>query len=209
MAGFDQEKFGNFDPRAMAGFISDQIENFDPSAMAGFNADHFAGFDPAAMNGFDAAQVGFFDPQAVAGFGRDHVTGMELAALAGFDFSQVQNLDPAAKQGIGDKVLSFDDFDLDVRKELVDEPALRLGGVGSFDDLFQQLGGGAGAPPTPEQLQELGWDQSLGDIAGIDFGAPAEPGGPGVDPEALANALAAFELADLGNPLAGKPSSSP
>ena len=123
---------------------------------------------------------------------------MELSALVGFDADQVHNLDAEAKNGIGDKVPSFEDFDLAVRKELVDEPALRLGGVGSFEDLLKQLTDNADTPPAPERLEELGWDQSLGDIANISFGAVADSNGPGVDSEALAAALAAFGRAGIG-----------
>ena len=121
------------------------------------------------MGGFDAAQVGFFDPQAVSGFERNHVTGMELGALAGFDVGQVRNLEPDAIHGIGDKVPAFDDFDFDVRKELAETPGLRLGGVGSFDDLVNRLVTDAGTPPTAEELQQLGWDSCL--KSELDFGS--------------------------------------
>ncbi len=142
------------------------------------------------MAGFDAAQVEFFDPEAVAGFARDQVTGMDPSALAGFDVTQIQNLDTDALHGIGDKVEGFDDFDLDVRKELVDDSALRLGGVGSFEELLAQLTGDAGSASTPEQLEELGWDKSLDEITGVDFGTFE-----GLDDDALAAAFAAFEAA--------------
>ena len=67
-----------------------------------------------------------------------------------------------------------------------------------FDDLLKQLADNTGFPPAPETLQELGWNSSLGDIAGIGFGASTDSGVPGVDSEALAKALEAFGLAGLG-----------
>ena len=145
-----------------------------------------------------AAQVAFFNSVAVAGFGRDHVTGMALEALVGFDISQVQNLDSEAKFGIGDTVATFGDFDLAVRKELVDESALLLGGVGSFDDLLSQLTGNDGSEPTPGQLAESGWDQSLADFGSIEFGTSDGSVATAFDDATLAAALAAFGLAGLG-----------
>lgn len=85
------------------------------------------------------------------------------------------------------------DFDPDVRKELVDEPALRLGGVGSFDDLLTQLIGDTGSGPTPGELAQLGWDQPLGDIAGVDFGEFVDPDDLEIDDDALEKALEAFK----------------
>ena len=123
--------------------------------------------------------------------------GFDARAVA--VLKQIQNLDPEALHGIGDKVLTFDDFDLDVRKELVEEPAQRLGGVGSFEDLLKQLtDNGDASEPMPNKLEDLGWDSSLGDIANINFGASGDSEGPSVDENALAAALAAFGAAGLG-----------
>lgn len=194
MSGFDQNQFGYFDPGIFGGFNAEHFLNFDPLAMGGFDAEQFANFDPAAMFGFDAAQVGFFDPQAVSGFERNHVTGMELGALAGFDVGQVRNLEPDAIHGIGDKVPAFDDFDFDDRKELVEAPGLRLGGVGSFDDLVNQLVTDAGTPPTAEELQQLGWDSCL--KSELDFGSLEGSAIPeGFSAEAMSHAMAAFGAA--------------
>jgi hypothetical protein len=71
-------------------------------------------------------------PEEVSGFGRGHMTGMDEKALVGFDVEHVVNLDEKAKEGFGDKVADYDDFDVEVRKELVGEEANRMGGVGSF-----------------------------------------------------------------------------
>jgi hypothetical protein len=60
------------------------------------------------------------------------MTGMDEKALVGFDVEHVVNLDEKAKEGFGDKVADYDDFDVEVRKELVGEEANRMGGVGSF-----------------------------------------------------------------------------
>lgn len=178
----------------MSGFDQNQFGYFDPGIFGGFNAEHFLNFDPLAMGGFDAAQVGFFDPQAVSGFERNHVTGMELGALAGFDVGQVRNLEPDAIHGIGDKVPAFDDFDFDDRKELVEAPGLRLGGVGSFDDLVNQLVTDAGTPPTAEELQQLGWDSCL--KSELDFGSLEGSAIPeGFSAEAMSHAMAAFGAA--------------
>ncbi|NQW20538.1 MAG: hypothetical protein HQ477_07440, partial [Chloroflexi bacterium] len=161
MAGFDADKFRNFDPAAMAGFDAEKIKHFDPVAMAGFDADKFRNFDPAAMAGFDPTQVEHFDPAAMAGFDREQMTHMDTNALAAFNIDQVTHLDEVAKQGIGDKVPEFANFDIDVRKEFIGDDALRLGGVGSFEELAAQL---TGTPPTPEELAELGWDKSFDGI---------------------------------------------
>ena len=189
----DGEQFANFDPLAVSGFVAEQLANFDPFAMGGFDAEQFANFDPFAMGGFDALQVENFDPLAVAGFVRDHVTRMEIEALAGFGLEQVLNLDEDAKLGIGDKVRVFDDFDLDVRKEFVDDEARRLGGVGSFEELASKLADIAGSATIAEELKDLGWDTALDRIANIEFGAPDDSVVPeGISDEALAKALAAF-----------------
>lgn len=192
--GFNAEHFLNFDPALMSVFDVERVHNFDPLTMGGFDAEQFANFDPVAMFGFDAAQVGFFDPQAFAGFERNHVTGMELGALAGFDVGLVRNLEPDAIHGIGDKVPAFDDFDFDDRKELVEAPGLRLGGVGSFDDLVNRLVTDAGTPPTAEELQQLGWDSCL--KSELDFGSLEGSAIPeGFSAEAMSHAMAAFGAA--------------
>jgi hypothetical protein len=190
MGGFDVEKFENFDPTAMEGFDASHLENFDPTAMGGFDAEKFANFDPTAMTGFDADHLENFVPEAVSGFARDHVVGMDADALVGFEVEHVLNLDQTAKDGFGDKVIVYDDFDLEVRGELIGEEAQRMGGFGSFDDLLGQIGGDG---PTPEELKELGWSEDF-DLANVDFGT--EDTGviwPDFLPAAdLAKALSAF-----------------
>ena len=194
MSGFDQNQFGYFDPGVFGGFNAEHFLNFDPALISVFDVERVHNFDPAAMFGFDAAHVGFFDPQAVSGFERNHVTGMELGALAGFDVGQVRNLEPDAIHGIGDKVPAFDDFDFDARKELVEAPGLRLGGVGSFDDLVNQLVTDPGIPPTAEELQQLGWDSCL--KCELDFGSLEGSAIPeGFSAEAMSHAMAAFGAA--------------
>ena len=91
----------------------------------------------------------------MAGFERGHMTNMEVDSLAAFDLAQVTNLDETAVQGIGDMVPEFNDFEIDVRKEIIGDDALLLGGVGSFEELAAQFGG---APPSAAELAELGWD---------------------------------------------------
>jgi hypothetical protein len=187
MGGFDAEKFKNFDPEAMAGFDASQIGNFDPEAMAGFDAEKFKNFDPTAMAGFDPKQVEHFDPEAMAGFGRDHMTKMDVGSLAAFDVDQVQNLEEVAKEGIGDAVSEFGDFAIEVRKEFLDKEALRLGGVGSFEDLAAKFGE---RPPSPEELAELGWDKAFD---GIEFEPVDGSDIPeGIQDEAMQKALEAF-----------------
>lgn len=67
---------------------------------------------------------------------------------------------------------------------------LRLGGVGSFDDLAGQL---VGNPQTPEDLAQLGWDQAPGDFTGLEFGVPVNFELPeGLDLELIERALGAF-----------------
>jgi hypothetical protein len=149
----------------MEGFDATHLENFDPLAMGGFDAEKFANFDPTAMTGFDAAHLEHFEPEAVSGFARDHVVGMDVDALVGFEVDHVVNLDQTAKEGFGDKVITFDDFDLEVRGELIGEEAQRMGGFGSFDDLL----GLVESEPTQEQLKELGWSEDF-DLTNVDFG---------------------------------------
>ena len=170
---------------AVFGFGPDHIENFDPAAVSGFGPDQVANFDPTAMLGFDPTQVENFDPTAMPGFAREHMTNMELDALAAFDISQVENLDELAIAGIGDTVPEFDDFDVEVRFEVVGEEALRLGGVGSFEELAEQIAEG----PSPEDLEAMGWDPSLGNPEDFDFSAGVPEGLTG---EALARATEAF-----------------
>jgi len=142
------------------------------------------------MEGFDATHLENFDPEAVAGFGRDHMVGMDVDALIGFEFEHVLNLDEEAKEGFGDHVMDFEDFDLEIRGELIGEEAQRMGGFGSFKDLVAQFDGEG---PSPEELKELGWAEDfdptaldLGlDVSGVDLDDLFD----GVDP---ANALEAF-----------------
>jgi hypothetical protein len=166
MGAFDVEKFANFEPTAMGGFDSAQVGNFEPTAMGGFDAEKFSNFDPTAMAGFDATHLENFEPEAVSGFARDHVVGMGVDALVGFEVEHVINLDQTAKDGFGDKVTDFEDFDLEVRGELIGEEAQRMGGFGSFDDLMTQIGGDG---PSPEELAELGWSEDF-DLADVNFG---------------------------------------
>jgi hypothetical protein len=187
MGGFDADKMRNFDPMAMRGFKADQVANFDPLAMSGFDADKMRNLDPVSMAGFKADQVANFDPVAVEGFGRGHMTKMDFDALAAFRLDQVVHLDHEAKQGIGDTVPEFGDFDMDVRKEFIDEDARRLGGVGSFEELAAKFGG---PPPSPEELAELGWDKAFD---GIEFEPVDGSDIPeGIQDEAMQKALEAF-----------------
>ena len=78
----------------------------------------------------------------------------------------MRNFSDASKKGMGDKVSTFEKFDIEVRKELLNEQAGRLGGVGSFKDLASSVKGELGK----EQLQELGWNESR-DSASLQFGS--------------------------------------
>ena len=167
VAGFDNEHMENFDPTAMEGFDKDQLKNFDPEAVAGFAKEHMENFDPTAMEGFDKDQVGNFDKEAVSGLKRDHITEMDDQSLSGFNEDQVRNFTPESKEGMGDAVQSFEDFDIGVRKELVEEDSRRLGGVGSFDDLVKSINGEL---DDSESLDTLGWDKSV-DEAQVEFGS--------------------------------------
>ncbi|MDP7090558.1 MAG: hypothetical protein QF590_04595, partial [Dehalococcoidia bacterium] len=66
-----------------------------------------------------------------------------------------------------DTVPEFAEFDIDVRKEFIGDDALRLGGVGSFEDLAAQL-----FSPTVDtesgDLTEMGWDEPFDDIDILD-----------------------------------------
>ena len=150
----------------MTGFDASHLENFDFAAVGGFQADQFANFEPTAMEGFDAAHLENFDTEAVSGFARDHLTGMDVDALTGFDVNHVVNLEEEAKEGFGDHVVEFENFDLDVRGELVGEEAQLLGGVGSFDDLLALIDGAGG------DGADIGWSDNI-DLTTIDFGAEA------------------------------------
>ena len=159
--------------------------------MGAFDAEQFEQFDPFAMTGFDASQVEHFDPEAVAGFRRDHLTGMDAGALVGFAPDHVRNLGEEAIQGFGDKVFDFDDFDLEVRKELIGDEAQRMGGFGSFADLIGHFGGEPGDGPTEEELKAMGWDINF-DPSTLDLGSDDIDVTVIFDEVALANALAAF-----------------
>jgi len=186
VAGFGVEHIQNFDPTAMGGFGADQFHNFDPMAVAGFGVEHIEHFDPNAMGGFGAEQIQYFDPTSMKGFAREHMTHMELGALSAFDISQVKNLDKQAIAGIGDTVPEFGDFDVEVRFEVVGEEALRLGGVGSFAELAVQIAEG----PSPEALEAMGWDPSMGvDYEEFDLSMDILEGLTG---EALDRAIEAF-----------------
>lgn len=190
---FDPNATGDFDPNAVGDFNSDQFANFDSSAVGCFSADHFENFDPFAMGGFDASQVEHFDFEAVSGFGRDHLTGMALDALVGFEVDHVRNLDDEARQGFGDKVVEFDNFDLEVRGELIGDEAQRMGGFGSFEDLLKLFNDEPGDEPTEEELKALGWDHTF-DPSSLDLGSEDIDVDDIFSETALANALAAFGI---------------
>ena len=190
MVGFDAAQFEHFDPLAMEGFNAEQFTFFDPLAMEGFNAEQFSHFDTSAMVGFDATQVEHFDTEAVSGFGRGHMTGMDVDALVGFEFDHVVNLDDKAKEGFGDKVFDFENFDLDVRGELIGDEAQRMGGFGSFEDLLKQFGE-SGEGPTDEELKAMGWDSDF-DPSNLDFGGDDINIGDIFGDAELAKALGAF-----------------
>ena len=80
-----------------------------------------------------------FDAGAVGGFSKEQVTNMDSDSLQGFNVEQVRNLEKNSKNGLGDKVKTFAQFDIDVRRELVDVPKRRLGGVGAFSDLVKSV----------------------------------------------------------------------
>jgi hypothetical protein len=117
------------------------------------------------------------------------MTKMDVGSLAAFDVDQVQNLEEVAKEGIGDAVPEFGDFDIEVRKEFLDEEGLRLGGVGSFEDLAAQL---LGDPPAPEELAELGWDTPLDGVDFETFDPSQVP--EGMDEAAIQKAMEAFGI---------------
>jgi hypothetical protein len=182
VSGFGKEQMGNFDPNAVAGFGKEQMANFDPNAVSGFGKEQMGNFDPNAVAGFGKEQMANFDPNAVAGLGKDHlknfdaqaVSGLERGhikemnegALVGFNQEHVRNLSDESKEGMGDKVSTFEKFDIEVRKELLNEQAGRLGGVGSFKDLASSVKGEL----SKEQLQESGWNESR-DSDSLQFGS--------------------------------------
>jgi hypothetical protein len=81
---------------------------------------------------------------------------MDLEAMAAFGPEQVMNLETGAKEGFGDKVPGFEDFSVDVRRELVDDSQLLLGGVGSFDDMAAAVL--APGSMAEAELVDAGWD---------------------------------------------------
>ena len=138
--GFDRETVGKFDNDTVAGFDRDQMGNFDPTAMAGFSKDHLQNFDAEAVNGLQRKQIREINDKALTGFKEEHV----------------RNFSDDSRNGLGDKVSTFKDFDIGVRKVLIDQDSRRLGGVGSFKDLVRSVNGEI----TKEQLDDLGWDES-------------------------------------------------
>ncbi len=101
----------------------------------------------------------------------------------------VINLDEEAKDGFGDHVMEFDDFDLEVRGELIGEEAQRMGGFGSFDDLLALVD--SLSTISTGDLTELGWDATF-DPTELDLGLDVENLDEVFDATALANALGAF-----------------
>jgi hypothetical protein len=117
------------------------------------------------------------------------MVGMDVDALTGFDIDHVINLDEEAKDGFGDHVMEFDDFDLEVRGELIGEEAQRMGGFGSFDDLLALVD--SLSTISTGDLTELGWDATF-DPTELDLGLDVENLDEVFDATALANALGAF-----------------
>jgi len=142
------------------------MAQFDPTALSGFGKEQMTQFDPTAVSGFGKEHLKNFDTQAVSGLERGHIKEMNEDALSGFKQEHVRNLSDESKQGMGDKVSTFENFDIEVRKELVNKQARRLGGVGSFEELASSVKGEL----SKEQLQELGWDESR-DSDSLQFGS--------------------------------------
>jgi len=209
MASFNSEQFKNFDPSAMGGFSDDQIKNFDPSAMGGFSDDQVKNFDPSAMGGFNSDQIKNFDPSAMGGFIPAQVMGMDSKAAEGFEVEQVRNLLPESRAAVGDKIETFENVTLEVQLELVAQPQLRLGGVGSFLDLAKSLGATAGATdldvdPTRETLSQApaqgiassGWAGSASTVEGTPE-APSfdhDPDGTLVETVETADRIGSFRM---------------
>jgi hypothetical protein len=168
------------------------MANFDPNAVAGFGKEQMANFDPNAVAGFGKEQMANFDAQAVSGLERGHIKEMNEGALSGFKQEHVRNLSDESKQGMGDKVSTFEKFDIEVRKELVDKQARRLGGVGSFKELADSVKGEL----SKEQLQELGWDESR-DSDSLQFGSGGAAAQADIEEGAENRAKSAFSKLKL------------
>jgi len=176
MAGFSKEHLTSFDSSAVAGFDKDQMGNFNPEAMAGFSKEHLANFDSSAVAGFDKEHLANFDSSAVSGLARDHIREMDEGALVGFKEEHVRNLNDDSKKGMGDKVSTFEEFAIGVRKALVDKEARRLGGVGSFKDLVDSVAGAL----DKQQLLGLGWDE-FQQADSLEFGSQEALGKSGIE----------------------------
>ena len=79
--------------------------------------------------------------------------------LASLDVEKVKVLDPEAKKSIGDNVKSFENFDLDVKKELVKDVPPLLGGVGDFKALTAKINEDQGTDQSG--LEDSGWDADI------------------------------------------------
>ena len=175
----------------MAGFGKDQVKNLDPTAMAGFGKDQIKNIDAKATAGFKKDQVKNLDAEAVTGFKREQVTSMTVDAMSGFEAKQVKNLEASAKKGMGDKVKDFKDFDIDVKKELVQESKMLLGGVGSFEELAKEAANKA-ATANQAELKSLGWDKAAEKIAAVSFGAASKAAGTSAIPASAVSAIASI-----------------
>jgi hypothetical protein len=106
-----------------------------------------------------------------------------------------------ALAGIGDTVIEFDDFDIEVRMEVIGEDALRLGGAGSIEELAKAFAKPDSSPTSQiqnntEELSAMGWYLSkLGNPDDFDISQGIPDGLSGLALERATQAFAALTAA--------------
>ncbi|MFL2760153.1 MAG: hypothetical protein ACJ0BG_04030, partial [Dehalococcoidia bacterium] len=98
------------------------------------------------------------EPSAIKGFSRKHVKKISREALSDINSEQVKNLTQDSKEGLRDTVSSFENFDVSVKEELVDDDVRLLGGVGSFSDFIKERIDSVAEENIPSRS---GWDSGI------------------------------------------------
>ena len=174
LSNLEETQLANIAPEAIKGLVASQITKLPTEALSGFKPDQIAAMSAPKIISTDAPKDDFektVKAQAeksvleiikskpdisLAEAKKAYVKSLDTP-LASLDVEKIKVLDPESKKSIGDNVKSFENFDVDVKKELVKDVPSLLGGVGDFKALVASVGG-------PQDVAS-GWDADVLDKA--------------------------------------------
>ncbi|MQG22444.1 MAG: hypothetical protein FI688_03100 [SAR202 cluster bacterium] len=176
LSNLKETQVANIAPEAIKGLVASQITKLPTEALSGFKPDQIAAMAEPKIISTDAPKDDFektIKDQAeksvleiikskpdisLAEAKKAYVKSLDTP-LASLDVEKVKVLDPEAKKSIGDNVKSFENFDLDVKKELVKDVPPLLGGVGDFKALTAKINEDQGTDQSGPE--DSGWDADI------------------------------------------------